>query len=288
MTNMHEQRQAWMESHLEWAARTFGVQPVSSPVHTARLHSVGCRVCDTTGGDAWLRVVYADPEWGQGNYLDGNLTANTINNVPKPQVAQWKEWDDNGRQIRGEISTYIPDTAISAGMTLPAGFAPSDQWLAELTRALRALSAHPVPAGGLDADSVNNGIRAFFGAELDIMAVPWTSAHCDLHWGNLTAPRLFLLDWETWGRAPAGYDAATLLCATLNQPETAHRIREALAEFLDTPAGRVATLTAAVRFLRFADDGDHTQLAIPVRRHGLAMLEQLGMSPTGAALGSEG
>ncbi len=272
MTDLDQQRKAWMEGHLEWAAGNFGVERLSDPVHTGRLHSVGCHVRDADGNDAWLRVVYADPEWGQGNYLDGNLTANAINDVPKPRVKRWQEWDDNGRQIRGEISTYIPDPAISSGMTLPAGAAPSEQWLAELRGGLHALAVHPVPAGGLDAESVNDGIRAFFGADVDVAAVPWTTAHCDLHWGNLTTPRLFFLDWETWGRAPAGYDAATLLCATLNRPDVAGLIHRALAEFLDTPAGRIATLAAAVRFLRFADDGELTELALPVRRHGLSML----------------
>ncbi|WP_185444978.1 hypothetical protein [Kribbella qitaiheensis] len=92
---------------------------------------------------------------------------------------------------------------------------------------------------------------------------------------DLTAPRLVILDWETWGQAPAGYDAATLLCTTLTYPVSAESIRRTLMHFLDTPSGRVATLAAAVRFLRFADSGELTELALPVRCLGQRVIEQL-------------
>ncbi|WP_329347330.1 aminoglycoside phosphotransferase family protein [Streptomyces sp. NBC_01261] len=39
----------------------------------------------------------------------------------------------------------------------------------------------------------------------------WTCVHGDFHAANLTA-RATILDWEGWGIAPRGYDAATL-CA---------------------------------------------------------------------------
>jgi hypothetical protein len=128
--------------------------------------------------------------------------------------------------MRGEVSTFVADAAISTGMTPMTEPVLSDRWLTDLDRALQVLAAHPVPEGGMDASYVNDGIRAFFGIDLDVTSVPWTAAHCDLHWGNLTAPRLFILDWEIWGKAPAGYDAATLLCATLNFPVTAHRVQD--------------------------------------------------------------
>ncbi len=37
----------------------------------------------------------------------------------------------------------------------------------------------------------------------------------------VTAPGLALLDWESFGTAPAGYDAATLYCLALKAPATA-------------------------------------------------------------------
>lgn len=274
MTDNDERRRAWMEGHLEWAAQELGVELVGTPIHTSRFHSVGCRVLDA-GEDAWLRVVYDDPEWGDGDYLGHNVAANEIHGVPKPTIKRSSEWEDNSRRMRGEVSTFVADAAISTDMTLTAEQIPTERWLTDLDQALQALSAHSVPNHGVDASYVNDGIRAFFGIEIDVAAVPWTTAHCDLHWGNLTAPRLVILDWETWGRAPAGYDAASLLCATLMYPDSAETIRRKLAHFLDTPGGRVATLAAAVRFLRFADGGELTDLALPLRRLGQTIIEQL-------------
>jgi hypothetical protein len=274
MSDKTRQRLEWMEGHLDWAAREFGVERVGAPLHTQRLHSVGCRVIDA-GEAAWLRVVYADPEWGEGNYLEQNLAANEIRDVPKPTVKRWAEWQDNGRRMRGELSTFVAEEAISTGMTLEGDVDLSDQWLADLNQALHALAAHRLPANGVDAGHVRDGIRAFFGIDLDIASVQWTTAHCDLHWGNLTGPGLVILDWETWGRAPAGYDAATLVCTTLRYPDTARRISNALAEFLDTPTGHVATLAAATRLLRFADGGELTELAVPVRQHAMDLIQRL-------------
>ncbi len=65
-----------------------------------------------------------------------------------------------------------------------------------------------------------------------------------------------------WGEAPAGYDAASPYLTSLLAPETANRIRIALSRHLDTHAGRMATLAAAVRILRFADGENASPLPI--------------------------
>ncbi|UUU36560.1 hypothetical protein JIX56_45870 [Streptomyces sp. CA-210063] len=53
----------------------------------------------------------------------------------------------------------------------------------------------------------------------------WTTAHADVHWANLCLP-LRILDWEAWGRAPEGFDAATLYAYMLLQPDTAARVHD--------------------------------------------------------------
>lgn len=47
--------------------------------------------------------------------------------------------------------------------------------------------------------------------------ITWTTAHGDLHYGNVTrGPHV--LNWQGWGRAPYGYDAATLYVYALLIP----------------------------------------------------------------------
>ncbi len=45
--------------------------------------------------------------------------------------------------------------------------------------------------------------------------ITFSTAHGDLHWANLTGPTLTLVDWEGWGSAPVGYDAANLCLRSL-------------------------------------------------------------------------
>ncbi|MFD9537016.1 hypothetical protein [Streptomyces sp. NPDC060010] len=56
-----------------------------------------------------------------------------------------------------------------------------------------------------------------------------------------------ILDWEGWGRAPYGYDAATLYVYALLVPETAARIRTQLTPVLDRPEARTGLLTVCAQ-----------------------------------------
>jgi hypothetical protein len=87
-------------------------------------------------------------------------------------------------------------------------------------------------------------LLAAFGVEIKPAELEWTCAHGDLHWANLTAPHLCLLDWETWGMAPAGYDPAMLYCASILRPDVINDVRATFADLLDNPSGRVAQLAA--------------------------------------------
>lgn len=84
--------------------------------------------------------------------------------------------------------------------------------------------------------------------------ITWTTAHGDRRWANLTGPALALLDWEGWGTAPLGYDAASLYLHSLPVPDVAERIRKEFAQVLDTPAGRVGELTACTEILQAAPE----------------------------------
>jgi hypothetical protein len=85
-------------------------------------------------------------------------------------------------------------------------------------------------------------------------------------------PRFGLLDWELWGRGPAGTDAATLHCYSL-LPATAKKINAMFADALNSPTGRVAQLYVIARMLRRVDDGDYyPDLAEALTRHAHGLL----------------
>lgn len=116
---------------------------------------------------------------------------------------------------------------------------------------------------------------AYFGACPDTSALTWTVAHGDLHWGNVTAPELNLFDWDLWGAAPAGYDAATLLVTALLQPAVAERVAHEFADVLTTHTGIVSQLLAGARLLHHVEKGEHFDLAPQVHAHARILLSGL-------------
>ncbi|MGH3796678.1 MAG: hypothetical protein ACRDSP_17525 [Pseudonocardiaceae bacterium] len=281
-----EQRRIWLGRHLAEAAQQLNVTPRGPVVKTYDLRSAGVRALDDDHGEVWLRVVFEDPDYQPACRWDGNVEANTINGVPKPQVlrcADWHNQDDyrQGCRLRGEVMTLAPGTTITSDSVLDRDPNLPDSWWANLQQALAALAAHPVPA----TDPVNtlrfttNGVRKHFDVRLNedtFTGLTWTTAHADLHWGNLTGPQLCILDWECWRRAPAGYDAATLYCNSLPHPPTAQRIRRLFEPVLDTHSGHIALLFALCRYLNITEDGDEYEaLAAPLRNLGAQVLDRL-------------
>jgi hypothetical protein len=47
----------------------------------------------------------------------------------------------------------------------------------------------------LDAATLVERVGAF-GVTVNLPSLAWTTAYGDLHWGNLTTPQCWLLDWE--------------------------------------------------------------------------------------------
>ena len=76
-----------------------------------------------------------------------------------------------------------------------------------------------------------------------------------------------MLEWEAWGPAPAGYDAAVLYCASILRPAVAEQVHAVFADVLDTPTGRIAQRAAIVKLLRIVEDGEQLDLAAPLHAH---------------------
>ncbi|WP_244207258.1 hypothetical protein [Streptomyces swartbergensis] len=80
---------------------------------------------------------------------------------------------------------------------------------------------------------------------------------------NVSAP-LRILDWEGWGHAPEGFDAATLYAYTLLQPNVAARVRTAF-PILGSPAGLAAEATVCTLLKQTMSRGDNLILEGPLR-----------------------
>jgi len=239
-------------------------------INTYDMRSAGSKAWDDEKA-VWLRVVLDDPLYQPACRWNGNVEANAIIGVPKPQVLRWADWQDDGPyrgggcRLRGEVMTLIEAPAISEDGILRNDPALSESWWHDLGSALTTLATHPVPTEdpvGI-VDSTIRGIHYHFDIELDADMVSgglhWVTSHADLHWGNLTRPELFIVDWETWRRAPAGYDVATLYCNSLLHPPTARRLWTQFEEVMGSPSGQFALLSAVCRDLWLAEENSDFQ-----------------------------
>ncbi len=117
-------------------------------------------------------------------------------------------------------------------------------------------------------------MHAAFSDSTDVRVERWETIHGDLHWANLLTP-MGILDWELWGRGPAGTDAATLYCYSLAEPAVAQKVRDHVGDILDTSDGCRAQLYVVARLLHRANLGDHPHLVAPLRRHAEHLLDRL-------------
>lgn len=265
----------WMRALLTQAADYFSLTLIGDPTFGWHDRSIGSHARGVDG-ERWLRVVTSHSMWANGEFWTGNLDASTIHDVPKPRVLQVHEWTEEPRNIRAELMTLVPGRTCSDTQELRDELDLPDKWWTSLRHALDLLATHPTERVGATQEGISRRLLAFFGDTIDPTVMTWSTAHGDLQWANLTAPDLYLLDWEGWGIAPAGYDAATLYCYSLLAPNTARRVYETFADILGTPDGAHAQLHVIGRLLLRVNGGDYPDLANLLHQHAQRLLREQG------------
>jgi hypothetical protein len=275
------EHRVWLRQLLDRAAAQGNVTVDGQPVFGWRDRSIGVKVRtngDAGGGSVWLRVVAEREEWAGGLFWTGNVEANVISGVGKPVVLGHEDWSLGAVRARVEWMSLAPGAPCSPTPELASPVALPDAWWVGLRASLRALAATGTSRVAVAGDEVTRRLAVFFGDRVQIGRVgqiAYGAAHADLHWANLMQPECVLVDWEGWGLAPVGYDAALLLAHSLLVPQVAARVRAELAEFLDTPAGGVAQLVATARLLLRIEGGDYPQLAVPLHHHAERVIARL-------------
>jgi hypothetical protein len=267
-------RRTWLGGQLEHAAGALGVITTGEPVSGWHNRTISTKV-RAADGERWLRVVSEMSYWAGGAFWTGNLEASAVSDVPKPRLLTELEWSEGECQLRAELMTLAPSPVIAHDMVLRDAPDVSPGCWAELRKAVDALAAHPTERVCVTRPSLRLRLLAVFGIDIDPARVRWSCAQGDLHWANLTASRLCLLDWEAWGLASAGYDAAVLYCASILRPDIRKEIHDTFADLLDNPSGRVAQLAAILKLLCLVKDGDHLDIAEPLHRHAQTLIAHL-------------
>lgn len=265
---------AWLRGCFAQAAAKAGAVPSAGVVWGWRDRSISSRV-ETQRGPRWLRVVAEAEQWADGDFWTGNVDARLLTGVAKPQVLRHWDWHANQHRLRAEVMTLAEGRPCSATPELCHDPGLSAGWWSGLRTSLAALAAAPAIRTHLTQEEVTRRVRVFFGDRVDPTVRRWTVAHADLHWANLLEPECVLVDWEGWGRAPAGFDAATLFVHSLLEPAVAERVQAEFADELGSPDGLLSQLYATGRMLLRINSGDYEDLAIPLHRNAERVITAL-------------
>ncbi|MEU0111497.1 hypothetical protein ABZ313_39970 [Streptomyces sp. NPDC006251] len=232
-----------------WAGRTLG-----APARTA------------DGTPAWLRLVSAPADKVSGKLWDGALDAQhafSDLDVHRPALLAVHDAVEDGTAYRAELSVRVEEPVLSDDPVLQHHLQLPDFWWADLAGVLEKVAAVATGRVAVRQQNMDRAIPEFVGIPAPA-AICWTTAHGDVHWANLTASPLQLLDWEGWGLAPEGFDAAMLYAYTLLQPDTAAHVRTVF-PILGSRAGLAAEATVCAQLLQTMSRGDNLALEGPLR-----------------------
>ncbi|MFK0287985.1 hypothetical protein ACIQVL_47015 [Streptomyces sp. NPDC090499] len=232
-----------------WAGRTLG-----APARTA------------DGRPAWLRLVSAPQDKASGKLWDGALDAqHAFGDLDghRPALLAVHDAVDDGTAYRAELSARMDEPVLSDDPILRHELSLPAAWWTDLTGTLAKVAAATTDRVAVRQRYMDRAIPEFVGIPAPAVTA-WTASHGDVHWANLTAPPLRILDWEGWGLAPEGFDGATLYAYTLLQPDTATRVRTAF-PVLGSRAGFAAEATVCAQLLQTVSRGDNPTLERPLR-----------------------
>jgi len=212
-----------------------------------------------TEDDAWLRLMSSSrPE---GKIWEGPTSAESAlpDAVPRPRLLAEHAWSTGGMFYRAHLWERVRGHTVSNTPVLGTPVNVSDSWWVGLHAAMNTVGRVQLPQGRqVVTQSFVNRITRFLPAleGADLTVGEWQTVHGDFHWANLTRDPLQILDWEGWGAAPAGYDAAVLLTYSLPVPSVAARVREVFAEALQAPSGRLAQLVVCAEIIQASERDD--------------------------------
>ena len=224
-------------------------------------------VVEHAGARVWLRVVRSRRAQAGGDWWTGNVDASTIVGVPKPRVLDVRAWEDGPLVYRAELMSLLPGRVCASTEVLERMPSLDDTWWDALGQSLETLAATTTERRVLDPETVQRRISVFFGIDLEVNPQAWVPSHGDLHWNNLHRDPFAIADWEAWGLAPQGYDAAFLLAHSLGVPRVADRIARRFRSDLESEGGVVSQLYVMTKMLARADAGENVALVPAVHRH---------------------
>lgn len=247
-----------VEEVLNRVERSLGVRLDQEPVVRKR-RSLGAR----TDRGTWVRIERRglDRIGVQGG--DGTASAEALLGIAKPAWLAGVAWRDETEPVmwRADETELLPGPPVGSAVVAEDPQL-SEEWWAAMNASLDALASQHTnrfatpDTETLTQELVTGTIHSVFPG-VDTAVVEWRPAHADFNWANVTGPVFCVFDWEDWGMAPCGLDAANLWGASLAVPALADRVRSERRADLESRDGKLMTLFVAAKILGpYADPDD--------------------------------
>lgn len=247
-----------VEAVLDHVKRSLGVC-VDQETVVRKRRSVGAR----TDRNTWVRIERRglDRIGVQGG--DGTASAEALHGIAKPAWLAGVAWRDEREPVvwRADETELLPAAPVGSAVVTKEPWL-SEEWWTAMNASLDALAAQHTnriatpDTETLTQELVTATIHSVFSG-VDTEVVDWSPAHADFNWANVTASVFCVFDWEDWGMAPRGLDAANLWGASLAVPALADRVRRERRDDLESRDGKLMTLFVAAKILGpYADPGD--------------------------------
>lgn len=197
-----------------------------------------------TDKETWVRLAWRRTERIDTQAWTGFEAAAAIEGVPRPEWSAAAVWTDRTRGVvwRADEMTLVEGGALSATGDITADPGLPEQWWIDLRTALSNLAEHSTDRVSMGQAHLTRRIHEVYGKDIDTTITDWACAHGDLGYANLCGPRLSIIDWESWGMGPVGWDAACLWSASLTVPALTERVQVLFSDVLSTHSGKLSRL----------------------------------------------
>ncbi|SBW24696.1 aminoglycoside phosphotransferase [Candidatus Protofrankia californiensis] len=254
----------WLSVQFDRSSAVYGRQGVTAGFRTDQ--------------DTWVRIQWRRAWMINGPAWTGAECASVLRGVAKPDLLRSVRWRDDTRGMvwRADEMELILSPAVSGSGVVGTEPALSESWWKSLQNSFAALAAYKTERVGMSSAHLTRRVTEVFGDSVDTTIDEWMTAHADIHWGNLTAPDCYLLDWEDWGIAPRGFDAAMLWGHSLRVPKLADRIQREFQADLTTRSGQLAQLVFCANVIRVsARRSEPNPLLEPSKKAAYVLISEL-------------
>nr|WP_322767249.1 hypothetical protein [Frankia sp. Cr1] len=208
--------------------------------------------------------------------------ASIVRGIAKPEWYRSVSWNDTlqGAMWRADETELVRAAPVKPGGILAVYPELPESWWTTFNASLTALAEHTTTrvatphTAPMTQNRLTSIIDSVFPGGVDTAINEWTASHADLNWANITAPDCYLLDWEDWGMAPRGLDAANLWMNSLAVADLADRIRSERQVDLDSRSGKLSQLFFCCEIMTAPVDYSGPLLE-PARRAAAKLIDDL-------------